>query len=50
MRLGALKHMADVVQLRGHLRNTPMREAVIVKSHQCLDKVREQAGLPPETI
>ncbi len=33
MRLGALRHMAEVM---------------ILRSHKCLDQVREQAGLPPE--
>jgi len=42
------KGLLDGMQLREHLTNTPMREAVIVKSHQCLDKVREQAGLPAD--
>jgi len=42
------KGMLDAAQLRAHLRETPMREAVILRSHKCLDQVREQAGLVPE--
>ena len=44
------KGLLDAVDLRDHLRLTPMREAVIVRSHRCLDHVREQAGLAPEAI
>jgi len=40
--------MLDAAELRVHLRETPMREAVIARSHKCLNQVREQAGLPPE--
>jgi hypothetical protein len=40
--------MLDAVELRAHLRLTPMREVMILRSHRCLDQVREQAGLPPE--
>jgi hypothetical protein len=48
---GLIQHgMLDPMDLRAHLRLTPMREAVIVRSHRCLDQVREQAGLPPEAI
>ena len=32
--------LLDVEDLRAHLRLTPMREAVIVRAHQCLDKVQ----------
>jgi len=42
--------MLDAVELRAHLRLTPMREVMILRSHQCLDQVREQAGLPPEMV
>ena len=42
--------LLDAGELRGHLRLTPMREAMIVRSHRCLDEVRERAGLPPEAI
>ena len=44
------KGLLDAAELRNHLWLTPMREQVILRSHQCLDQVREQAGLPPEPI
>ena len=40
--------LLEAADLRAHLRETPMREAMILRSHRCLDQVREQAGLPPE--
>jgi hypothetical protein len=39
--------MLDAGELREHLFLTPMREAMIVRAHECLRQVREQAGLPP---
>ena len=42
------KGLLDAAELRVHLRETPMREAMILRSHRCLDQVREKAGLPPE--
>jgi len=42
------KGLLDAADLRTHLRETPMREAVILRSHRRLDQVREEAGLSPE--